>query len=610
MTEPAHNSHPPVSGQVPAVIYAAKSTEDKHGSIPDQLADGRNLAVHKSLNLVAEFDDEAASAYHGDRGAGLAAAIALCERLSAEHGSSALIVQHSDRLARGDAKQARHLIEVVVWAIKHDVQLLSVQDPEMLAGGDMALLMGAIGGMRNHQDSKRKGAAVKGGIRRRAVGRRQFVGGRRPYGYRHRDRVEGGGTTGPLVIVEAEAAVVRRIFRDWLEGVSQRQIAIALNNEGAATLTGGTWYATTVAGMLRNPLYAGWVNHNGESYPAVGPDGEPTHAPIIDAATWEHACRLREALAESPGRGRGRRTRGSHLLTDGLLRCTCGSPMSPVTKPTKTPGRLYETYVCARRLHHGPSACGQRPIKRHRVDGAVWDYFQRVALDVEATKRAIVERLDSRQAEIRRHVIDAQRQATTADGDLARVRRDYMRGVLPAADWIDMRDELTSEATAARAALTRLEDQRQAVEQEAVEIDADGAVLAELTALRAQIVGELQDRSQTGSAALRTTLTRTFEAFHLRDATARPSNPFDAIGELPRNAWDPHSPSFGPDGPPEEWSPPDHGVTIDGGYFLIPAVRSEAIYRTPGAGRGVGYPVVEPVVLPFSDNLRARLAAW
>lgn len=160
-----------------AVIYAAKSTEDKHGSIPDQLADARKLAAVRGFVAAEsdEFTDEAASAYHGDRGPGLAAAMERAEELAARHGSCALIVQHSDRLARGDAKEARHLIEVVLWAIKANVELLSVQDPEILAGGDLALLLGAIGGMRNHQDSKRKGLAVKGGIRRRAVERRQFA---------------------------------------------------------------------------------------------------------------------------------------------------------------------------------------------------------------------------------------------------------------------------------------------------------------------------------------------------------------------------------------------------------------------------------------------------
>src|ERR1700759_687505 len=117
----------PETSQAVAVIYAAKSTADKLGSIPTPLADGHRLAEARGLEAVAEFQDEAASAYHGDRGPGLAGAMAECERLAAEHGTCALIVQHSDRLARGDAKQARHLIEIVLWAIKTDVQLLSVQ---------------------------------------------------------------------------------------------------------------------------------------------------------------------------------------------------------------------------------------------------------------------------------------------------------------------------------------------------------------------------------------------------------------------------------------------------------------------------------------------------
>jgi DNA invertase Pin-like site-specific DNA recombinase len=181
---------------IQAVVYAAKSTEDTHGSIATQIEDGHRLASVKGYTVAATYQDEAASAFHGNRGPGLTQAMSDCERLAAEHGSCALIVQHSDRLARGDAKQARHLIEVVLWAIKNEVQLLSVQDPEMLSGGEMGLLMGVIGGMRNHQDSKRKGLSVKDGIRRRATDRGQFVGGRRPYGYRHRDTTDKGTGTG------------------------------------------------------------------------------------------------------------------------------------------------------------------------------------------------------------------------------------------------------------------------------------------------------------------------------------------------------------------------------------------------------------------------------
>ena len=41
----------------PAVIYAAKSTEDTQGSIGDQFKDGRALAAEKGYEALAEFGD-------------------------------------------------------------------------------------------------------------------------------------------------------------------------------------------------------------------------------------------------------------------------------------------------------------------------------------------------------------------------------------------------------------------------------------------------------------------------------------------------------------------------------------------------------------------------
>src|SRR4051794_26111722 len=104
-----------------AVVYAAKSTEDEHGSIPTQLADARTLAEREGFEVVGEYQDEAASAYKGNRGPGLEAALQRVEEIQ-----GVLIVQHSDRLARGDGKRARHLIEICLDAIKGDFKLRSV----------------------------------------------------------------------------------------------------------------------------------------------------------------------------------------------------------------------------------------------------------------------------------------------------------------------------------------------------------------------------------------------------------------------------------------------------------------------------------------------------
>src|SRR3954454_20474403 len=163
--------------RVPAILYGAKSTKDPRGSIPTQLADARALADRSGWEVVAEYSDEDASVYHGNRGDGLADAKAHAATLP----GSVLIVQHADRLARGDGVSADHLVELALWARKAGVRLTSVQDAGTFEGGPA---FAAMMGDRNHEDSKRKGAAVKSGMKRRkATG--LHTGGPRKYGYEY-----------------------------------------------------------------------------------------------------------------------------------------------------------------------------------------------------------------------------------------------------------------------------------------------------------------------------------------------------------------------------------------------------------------------------------------
>jgi hypothetical protein len=61
------------------------------------------------------------------------------------------------------------------------------------------------------------------------------------------------------VTVPIEAAVVERIFRDYLAGVSQQGIQRALNRDGVKTTRGATWHQGTIGKMLADPFYAGLV---------------------------------------------------------------------------------------------------------------------------------------------------------------------------------------------------------------------------------------------------------------------------------------------------------------------------------------------------------------
>jgi hypothetical protein len=83
------------------VVDAAKSTEDTHGSIPTRIADRTAMAELEGWTVIAGHSDEAKSAYHGSRGDGLVQVREHAERLADGHGEALLVVQHTDRLAKG-----------------------------------------------------------------------------------------------------------------------------------------------------------------------------------------------------------------------------------------------------------------------------------------------------------------------------------------------------------------------------------------------------------------------------------------------------------------------------------------------------------------------------
>ena len=61
-----------------------------------------------------------------------------------------------------------------------------------------------------------------------------------------------------LLIVPEEAKIVRRIFREYLDGYSPAMIAKHLEKDGIRTKTGGSkWHPSTIMRMLQNEKYAG-----------------------------------------------------------------------------------------------------------------------------------------------------------------------------------------------------------------------------------------------------------------------------------------------------------------------------------------------------------------
>jgi site-specific DNA recombinase len=473
-----------------AIVYAAKSTIDEHGSIPAQLAEGRGWASSEGFRVVAEFADEAASAFSSDRGPGLAAARDLAERIALEDGECTLIVQHSDRLARGDGVQAAHLVEYALWAIKSGVKIRSIQDPQTFAD----LLYAVVTGQRNYEDSRRKSCAVRAGMARRA--QRGLHSGPRPYGYRFDD-------DRGLAPLDRERVVVAQIFSEFDAGRSLTAIARDLYVENVPTVRGGRWRQSTVHGILCNPVYLGKVKHHDDVL-----DG--AHEPVIDPKLWE---RVQDRMVARPNKGRGRQPTGQHLFRGGLLRCECGEAMVP-----RTSGN-YQMYYCNGRGKLGRSYCDMPHVRRTDIDTAVYRYFEQIGLDVEATRQTILEARNRKLSETTALHDEALHEARRAEERLARVRRDYLDGKLAVEDWNDLRGELDTERDAARSQAERLATQRTEIEAWGELQDAEAETLRRLGEIRALIAGEI--RAAEGLDALRAALLRTFERFVIRRRTRR-----------------------------------------------------------------------------------------
>ena len=453
---------------IPAVIYAAKSTQDRNQSIPEQLDDCRQMARENGWEMIGEFVDESFTAYTGNRGPGLAAAIEAAKAAATPECWTMLVAQHTSRFARGDGAKPgapKALVELYHEWARANVRGRLVENDRAMASSAAAAQQGEA----DHLESERKSTSVKKGMRRRARDRGKLSGGIRPYGYRW---------TGPkaekrLEVVPAEAEIVRRIFNDTIAGGSQMALARTLARERVPTMQGGAWLQATVGQMLRNPLYKGLVRNNGQEYPG-------DHEPIVSVELWERAARMRSRAARTTGHGGGRWPEGPHLFTKGLLRCgRCGHAMIPRTSPNRR-GGLYEVYICDGRRRYGPESCPQTPLERVVVDKAMLAEFQRVHLDLDETRERVAAKIATDATIAAEQLVQRERDAIAADEMYKRVLGHYQEGRIEPEDWSEQRLGLIADRDAAHAALEQARAQAQAFEQARPLADAEAEVYRQL----------------------------------------------------------------------------------------------------------------------------------
>ncbi|MCC6644561.1 MAG: recombinase family protein [Polyangiaceae bacterium] len=166
-----------------------------------------------------------------------------------------------------------------------------------------------------------------------------WTGGPVPLGY----RLEGG----KLVIDDAEAAIVRDIFREYAAHRSLVRIVSQLNGAGRTTKQARRFTKDAVLRVLKNPIYAGFIAYGGERYA-----GE--HDVIIPEAELDRVLGMMTKPARVVGRGAG----ADHLLR-GLVRCGgCGAAMTVET--TRNGRRTYRYVRCGTYQKKGAGSCPTR----------------------------------------------------------------------------------------------------------------------------------------------------------------------------------------------------------------------------------------------------------
>jgi DNA invertase Pin-like site-specific DNA recombinase len=181
--------------------------------------------------------------------------------------------------------------------------------------------------------------------------RGMWMGGPVPLGYRVENR--------KLLVDEAGAATVRRVFEGFAEIGSATRLLPILRAEGLVTKTGRPFDKGAVYKLLVNRVYLGEATHKGQSYP-----GE--HAAIIPRDLWD---RVHAIMQESP-RSRGAKSRASNpALLRGLLFGPDGRAMSP--SHCRKKGRLYRYYVSQAVLQGGANDAPHRRLPAGEIEGLV-----------------------------------------------------------------------------------------------------------------------------------------------------------------------------------------------------------------------------------------------
>ncbi len=365
-----------------AAIYARKSTEqgsvsDEQKSVARQIEHARAFAVKKGWTV----DDTCIFVDDGISGAEFAKRpnfLRLMNALKPKPPFQVLVMSEESRLGREAIETAYALKQLVMAGVR---VWFYMEDRERTLDSPIDKIMMSLTAFADELERERGRQRTYDAMLRKA--RAGHVTGGRLFGY---ENVEITGPDGQRSHVlrqpiEAEAAVIRRLFELAAAGHGIKAIARQLNDEGALSPEAQrnrskTWAPSSVREALRRDSYRGlitwnrtkkrnqWGAHHQTDRPAV--DWVQVPAPdlrIVSDDLWTAAHRkMAAAVAIYTGRSKhGARpvmAPSKYLLTN-LLTCgVCGGNMHVRSHKSGAGRRFF--YACSGYHLRGRTVCGNK----------------------------------------------------------------------------------------------------------------------------------------------------------------------------------------------------------------------------------------------------------
>lgn len=198
-------------------------------------------------------------------------------------------------------------------------------------------------------------------------------------------------------INEEEAAIVRRIYREYLSGLTAARICRGLEDDGILTKTGKKkWQTSVIRSILSNEKYTG----NAILGKTFKPDvlskkrqknmgqvpmyyAEGTHPAIIDQETFELVKAELERRKDEKAEAVGSSRYSSKYPFSGLLVCgECGHKLRRHVRRVGS-GKMVPAWGCSNRISNGRAACDSHHVNEETLQRTYTAAVQEMITDAE-----------------------------------------------------------------------------------------------------------------------------------------------------------------------------------------------------------------------------------